>query len=80
MDPDESGWPRRGCAFSHAAQLRNAFGDEIHVFAHLFINFVEKLVQPDEMRALDVPVRLLGLGWEKVNTLIANRPVILSAP
>src|SRR5712671_6201560 len=44
-------------------QLR-ALGEQVHVLLHCFVDLVEQLVQGDEVRALDVPVRLLRLRLE----------------
>jgi hypothetical protein len=48
----------------HAAQLHDALSGHVNVRFHLLGDFVEKLVQADEVRAFDVPVRLLQLHLE----------------
>jgi hypothetical protein len=44
--------------------LRRAFGDEVRVILDFPGDLVEQLVQADEIRAFDVPVRLLELSLE----------------
>ncbi len=38
-----------------------AFSDQIHVGFHRLVNLIEQFVQPDEMRAFDIPVGLFHL-------------------
>src|SRR6266540_2384671 len=45
-------------------ELNRALGDQIHVLGDRRMNLVEELVERDEVRPLDVPVRGLGLCLE----------------
>src|SRR6266851_4593176 len=47
-----------------AAELDGALGEIIGVLEDLVHDLVEELMERDEVRALDVPVRLLGLERE----------------
>ena len=51
-------------AFGDAAELDHPLGQQIDVLLHVLVDFVEQLVQGDELRALHVPVGLLALGLE----------------
>jgi len=66
------------------AQLHNAFGDQIDIRFHCFINLVEELVQPDEVRAFHVPMGLLHLRLQinrirqpLVHQLAQGRPALV---
>src|SRR5581483_4872328 len=48
-------------AFGDAAELDDALRDQIGVLLGIVHDFVEQLVEPDEVLALDVPMGLLGL-------------------
>ena len=51
--------PRR--SLGHAPELHHTFGNVIDVVFHVFVDFVEQLVESDEIGPLDVPMGLLGL-------------------
>ena len=48
-------------SFCDAAELDNAFSDQIDIRLDGLGNFIEQLVKANEVRALDVPMRLLHL-------------------
>src|SRR6266853_370895 len=51
-------------SLGRTAELNDALREQVHVLLHCFVDLVEQLVQGDEVRALDVPVRLLRLRLE----------------
>src|SRR5439155_14793079 len=48
-------------SFGITAKLDGALGDEINIFFYILVHLIEELVQSDEVRSFDVPVRVLAL-------------------
>ena len=45
-------------------EVRYALRDQVDILLDVFVHFVEELVKSDEIRTLDVPVRLFALGLQ----------------
>ena len=69
----------RGAA-GDAAQCGDPLGDIVDRLFEFLGELVEQLVQGDEIRAFDIPVRLLDLGIQiqRVGELPLSRPIMLS--
>ena len=53
-----------GRPLSDSSKLHNAFSDQVGIRFNSFVDPIEEFVQPNEMRAFDVPVCLFHLGLE----------------
>jgi len=49
------------CRISDTAKLNRPFGNQVDVVFDTFVHLIEELMQCDEVRPLDIPVRVFAM-------------------